>query len=162
MSHKDGQQASRDRDHHVEIWVSLFLSRISASAHLNEQHAKAGELGRCNIQSLYRTSGSRNPPRPFRLLIDLAGDTLFVASADCKDSCEYDGPNALLFFSNQSPTYSELLRDAWLVYSTVRFTGHLARDTFCLAGLEIQDQSFINVDRADPLGFLSFYYAYDD
>ena len=101
-----------------------------------------------------------NPPQPFRLLIDLAWDTLFVPSAECTGDCE-DSNGNLHFFSNHSSTYSQFYDQAWTVYGTDRFTGRLASDTFRIAGLEVHDQYFINVDRANPLGFLSFYYGYD-
>ena len=102
-----------------------------------------------------------NPPQPFRLLIDLVWDTLFVPSAECTGDCEHNDPDSLHFFSNRSSSYSELFSEAWTVYGTDRFTGRLARDTFRIAGLDIQDQYFIHVDRANPLGFISFYFAYD-
>ena len=101
-----------------------------------------------------------NPPQPFRLLIDLAWDTLFVPSAEFNGDCD-GSHDHLQFYSNQSSTYSRLDPDAWLLYGTDRFLGELARDTFRIAGLEVEDQFFVNVAHAHPLGFISFYFGYD-
>lgn len=48
-----------------------------------------------------------------------------------------------------------------LSYSTDRFVGCLGQDTFRIAGLEVVNQSFVNADSADPIGYLSFYFGYD-
>jgi saccharopepsin len=50
---------------------------------------------------------------------------------------------------------------AEIVYGTDRFFGELAVDTFRIAGIEVSNQAFINVARANPLGFLSFYNGYE-
>ncbi len=100
------------------------------------------------------------PPQPFRLLIDLAWDTLFVPSADCSGDCEKPEKN-LHFYANESSTYEGVFPDAWTVYGTDRFIGDMATDTFRIAGLELEHQYFINVLQANPLGFLSFYFGYD-
>ncbi len=65
------------------------------------------------------------------------------------------------FYSNHSSTYSVLKHFAEMVYGTDRFEGELATDTFRVAGLELEDQPFINVDSANPLGFISLYFGYD-
>ena len=101
-----------------------------------------------------------NPPQPFRLLLDLAWDTLFVPAADCKGDCEDFDPKSH-FYLDDSSTYVKLDPYAELVYGTDRFFGEFATDTFRIAGLEVSDQYFVNVHRANPLGFLSFYFGYD-
>lgn len=100
------------------------------------------------------------PPQPFRLLLDLAWDTLFVPAANCTGDC--DGNDAdLRFYANRSSTYTSIASDAMLIYATDRVEGGLATDTFRIAGLEIENQKFINADRIKPLGFLSIYYGFD-
>jgi hypothetical protein len=101
------------------------------------------------------------PPQPFRLLIDLAWDTLFVPSADCDGDCSPASQRKAPFFSNHSSTYSPLGEDAYFRYGTDRFEGPFANDKFGVAGLEITDQTFVNLESARPLGFLSFYLGYD-
>jgi hypothetical protein len=99
------------------------------------------------------------PPQPFRLLLDLAWDTLFVPSADCDYDCKDNGN--LFFWSNQSSTYTPHCRETDIVYGTDRVTGDLANDTFQIAGLTISDQTFLNAARFVPMGFISFYFGYD-
>lgn len=103
-----------------------------------------------------------NPPQPFRLLIDLAWDTLFVPAADCTGDCDEAGPDfKLRFYSNESSSYSSLEPYIAVAYGTDRFSGELGSDTFRIAGLEVPNQQFINAHSIEPLGFISFYYAYD-
>ena len=79
---------------------------------------------------------------------------------DCAGDCE-DNNRKLPFYSNRSATYSVLEDYAGTVYGTDRFEGELATDTFRIADMELQNQSFINVDSANPLGFISLYFGYD-
>lgn len=102
------------------------------------------------------------PPQPCRLLIDLTWDTLFVPSANCTGACDDDSNvSRLRFYSNRSSTYSAQGPAASFFYGTDRFTGEVATDAFRIAGLEIDNQSFINVERADTLGFLDLYLGYE-
>lgn len=101
-----------------------------------------------------------NPPQPFRLLVDLAWDTLFVPSADCTGDCAVNDAD-LKFYANRSSTYSPLEPDAHLIYASDAVTGELATDAFRIAGLKIENQSFINADEIRPLGYLSIYYRFD-
>ena len=84
---------------------------------------------------------------------------LFVPSAECTDGC--DSPDFLKFFSNQSSSYCMLDPYAEFVYALDRYHGAVATDTFRIAGLGVEHQPFVNVDRANSLGFISFYYGYD-
>ena len=84
-----------------------------------------------------------------------------MPSADYEKRFGDDGVTKLKFYSNQSSTYSVLHDFSEVVYSTDRWEGELATDTFRIAGLEVNDQSFLNADSINPMGFLSFYFGYD-
>src|SRR5947207_366321 len=100
-----------------------------------------------------------NPPQPFRLLVDLAWDTLFAPSVRCNDSaCD----NAIFrYSSNESSTYESVGSVPDTRYGGLRFSGDLAFDTLHIAGLEIPKQPFMEAVSANPLGFLYIYWAYD-
>lgn len=101
-----------------------------------------------------------NPPQPFRLLLDLAWDTLFVPAAGCRGDCDHNDAD-LRFYANRSSTYASLTPHTELVYATDNVAGELASDTFRIAGLEIENQQFINADSMNPRGFFSIYYGFD-
>lgn len=102
-----------------------------------------------------------SPPQPCRLLIDLAWDTLFVPSADCTGACDDPYVSRLRFNSTRSSTYSAQGSAASFIYGTDRFTGEVATESLRIAGLEVDNQYFVNVERADTLGFLDLYFGYE-
>lgn len=102
------------------------------------------------------------PPQPFRLLVDLAWDTLFVPSADMEIGYmngSYD--NFLHFFANQSHTYVPGNKTATIAYWTEAYEGNLSHDVFHIAGLSVPDQPFINAEEYRDLGMVSFWNGYD-
>ena len=103
-----------------------------------------------------------NPPQPFRLLVDLAWDTLFVPSADInRGGLDDRYENFLHFFANQSHTYDPGNETAETSYWTNTYEGNLSHDEFRIAGLSIPAQPFINADESRVLGFIDFWFGYD-
>jgi saccharopepsin len=47
------------------------------------------------------------------------------------------------------------------VHDANRVSGRMLTDTFRIAGIEIEEQSFVDADRANPMGFLDFWYGYE-
>ena len=128
---------SSSRFHRVEIWDSFFPQTFATAAALG------------------------NPPQPFRLNIDMTWDTLFVPSVDCDGTCNEPG-QPFSFQSNLSSTFQPgPPGSAMTLYAGVRFEGPIAYDTLRVAGLEIEEQVFINAETARTLGFIDLYFNYD-
>ncbi|KAK3685771.1 aspartic peptidase domain-containing protein [Podospora appendiculata] len=101
-----------------------------------------------------------NPPQPFRLMVDLAGDTLFVPSL-LLDTSETGNDDILRFSSNESSTFVSIQPDAYTDFAGVIFSGELAVDTFMIAGVEVAQQPFINADSADPIAWIHLWFGYE-
>lgn len=80
-------------------------------------------------------------------------------------SATYDGDGIdgleLFYYKNRSSTYKSGEANLATVYSLVRFWGELAADEFRIAGLSVPNQSFINAERGNTLGFINFYFGYE-
>ena len=99
-----------------------------------------------------------NPPQPFRLLVDLAWDTLFVPSSRCDDDiCK---THIFRYTSNESSTHEPGGPLPWISYGGVHLGGNITFDTLRIAGLEIPRQPFMEVLQAREV-FIGIYYDYD-
>ncbi|KAK3328345.1 aspartic peptidase domain-containing protein [Cercophora scortea] len=101
-----------------------------------------------------------NPPQPFRLMVDLAGDTLFVPSSKL-DTYDTGNDDILRFFSNESSTFESIQPEAYTSFAGVSFSGELALDTFTIAGVEVAQQPFINAHSAEPIGWVHLWLGYE-
>lgn len=100
-----------------------------------------------------------SPPQPVRLLVDLAWDTLWVQSSECRDSPCLE--HVFTYSSKNSSSYEPGHKRLWVDYLGLVLTGNLTFDTLHVAGIDISKQPFINVLYANPRGFLYFYNTYD-
>lgn len=102
----------------------------------------------------------RTPPQSFRMLLDITWDTLFIQSSDCASNlCQ--SYNHTGFNSSASTSYSRSDDTFTLDYGYVSFEGYLARDTFSVAGLQIDRQPFLDAIYIWPRTFFHWYVDYD-
>lgn len=82
------------------------------------------------------------------------------ADLDPDSSYERD-PDQLRFYPNQSSTF--ILGDQYggTGYWTNWYEGDLSHDEFRIAGLSVPNQTFINVQRSRPFGWVEFWYGFD-
>ncbi|KAI1378155.1 acid protease [Hypoxylon crocopeplum] len=147
--------STRSHDNISKRWDQAVLGSQS-SKHGVELWYAPGPLG------LTVPAALGNPPQPFRLLVDLTWDALFVPSADL--DTRYTSPGDMFqYFSNESSTFiPEPTGNRQSVeYGLVDFDGDLVFDTFRIAGVETTHQPFINADSAHPAGWMDLWSGYD-
>ncbi|KAH8892586.1 acid protease [Thozetella sp. PMI_491] len=101
-----------------------------------------------------------NPTQPFRLLFDLAWDTLFVPSIDLDES-RTGNTDLLRYDAKMSSTYVPSPERSYVGYAGVVFSGNITLDTFRIAGVEVEQQPFINALSATPIGWIHLWFGYD-
>lgn len=101
------------------------------------------------INGLITTASLGTPPQPFRLVVDLVWDTLFVPNASI-DLQPFERDFLNLYYANESSTAapSDLGRRS-VERDLVDFSGPVVEDTFRVSGgAEVARQPFIAAERA--------------
>ncbi|KAI6081710.1 aspartic peptidase domain-containing protein [Hypoxylon rubiginosum] len=104
-----------------------------------------------------------NPPQPFRLLLDLSFDTLFVPSATLDLSHASPGYNIFRYYSNESSTFvpGPPGQRHTVNHGLVHFGGEVAFDDFIIANVHTKHQPFINIDEAYQTALLALWWDHD-
>ncbi|KAF2810434.1 acid protease [Mytilinidion resinicola] len=85
-----------------------------------------------------------NPPQPLRALIDISWSKAFAFSTECADEpCL----NHSRYSADASKTHSCDETRTQFIYTGLRAAGHLSKDTLTIAGVEIKNQLFHELDR---------------
>ncbi|OCK79150.1 acid protease, partial [Lepidopterella palustris CBS 459.81] len=98
------------------------------------------------------------PPRPFRSPIDISRSDMFTFSTECEDeACR----GHYQYSPSSSKTHNGDGTPARFMYNGFRGTGHVSQDTLTIAGLQVRDQLFHELDQVTRIPTILWRHDFD-